>query len=1128
MSTSDNSQLALFEIEQDPFPHHIYQKLVAQGPPFREIKRGLGSKGKKTIEEEYWFPFYIPDDWNRVLIVGYHPSFHEMRRMEQRPGEFVSVMLGEGYTLLAAHIFKRMGLSWDRSMLANLIPWYMAPKSRVTAAEERYGFQFIEHLIKDYQPQLIISFGASIVPHLVKHLEGATVTALQGQLIPLPQYQAQLVCATQPVNLISKVGWIKSWEQTMRAALMRWFHQSKPQPPDPPVIEIDTLADLQRHLKEIRDNREDIIALDTEFVGSNPTDLKILDIILASRSRTLNIRVREGRSEPVLRNPYDIEDTKGDVYIFPNEEEYNKWQPPNKSFRAYIDDTQWVFDAPQEEVVAVLRQHLLQPTVKIVGHALKVDIEAMLLFGVDLRDNIYLCTYDLAKVLDEGQPQGLDDLIKVYLGKEDHKLPLARYREERGITAGSYALVPPKIRRPYGALDGRRTFELVPVMLENMRQQDEELRRMEPEAWKNGWTLENAYFNKKRGQMGALIEMELLGHPMSLQRLRENIEWYDAELEKLLQKTVEYIRTRVQTSDVNPASAAQLRHILFDQPPGGIGLYPLYTTDKPVREWGHAVIETLFKATKDARLKPAKPTEEDKTQIQKLRDFIHQQYGSATLDLNDPRLREILTAEACPIRLTIPVRDYTVLTASTNQETLEMLAEKDLICEKLNDCRSIATLANNYCRKDGIWGTSRVKQFLESLDAEEEDTSQMELFGDVEVSQSTTEEISVQKGQTKRQKAISMVVNPKDSFLYTTYWGSLETHRLRTSPNVSAVPKGEVEYVTKIIGYPPPHTIRGMEMAPRGWFMFELDYAAAEVQRLAQVSGDPNMTEIMGDPERDPHASLARAKDPARFGNMTDKEIKKKYKAERDEAKPFTFGIPYQRGNEAMARSLNREAIRKKEPAKHTAESVAQIKNAYSQLYNVAWHYLEEQMSRVIPQEVGPNGRTYFTSRGVYGYQVSPGGFRRRYLDPTLVRVILAQENKKDSELLRNLKDMRREASNWQIQHGVAIYIMEACANWTLFRKRNPNVPIVLIDILHDAMRFLVHWSAWKQAHELLPRIMTEIPSNINPKLRADMQVTYEWNGPSVKEPIPHPDQPDIPIPSLKYLGLEAWNSVPI
>lgn len=1045
--------------------------------------------------------------------------------MEKHPGEFIGVMTGEAYTLLAAHILQKLGLSWRRCMHANLVPWYVPPKTRVTPGQERYGFQFIERLIQEHKPQLIISFGANVVPHLAQHLDGASVTELQGQLIPLEHYQTRLICATQPGNLLGNAEWIKSWERTMRGALMNWFSQTADTTPDPPSHYIDTPAALRKHLQEIQDDHEEVFSLDTEFVGHDLTNYRLLDIILSTRSRTLNIRVHEGRHEPVLRNPYDLPDDKGAVYIFPNEEAFKPWPPPGHSFRAYIDEVRWVFQGSQKELVDLLNQYLRRPEIKIVGHALKVDVLQLLLFGVDLRDQMHICTYDLAKVLDEGQPQGLDDLIKVYLGKEDHKAELARYREARGITEGSYGLVPPDIRLPYGCKDGRRTFELVPVMLEDMKQQDEDLKRREPEVCAKGWTLERAYFEVKRKQMAALIEMELVGHPFSLKRLSENIEWYDTRLEKLLADTVAYIKTRVSTSEVNPASAAQLRQILFNQPPQGIGLYPMFTTEKPVREWSRAVRELLFKVTGETVFKPGVKLERaDQKRVQALLDWIHQQQGSAVFDLNDDEFRKRLASAECPFPLHIPERDSPVLTASTNQETLEMLATADPLCEKLNDCRSIATLANNYCRKDGPWGASRVKEFLESLEQEDDaDRDQLELFGAGEVERKKTPDARL---VGKRQKAISMAVNRENSILFTTYWGSLETHRLRTSPNVSAIPKGEEEYVSKIIGEAPPHTIRGLEMAPRGWFMVELDYSAAEVQRLAQVSGDPNMTEIMDDPTRDPHASLARAKDPEHLGQFSDAEIKKHHKGARDEAKPFTFGIPYQRGNEAMARSLNREAVRAKQPATHTAENVAHIKDAYRKLYNVAWDYLETQMNRVIPQAVGSMGRTYFTHKGVFGYQVSPAGFRRRYLDPALVRVILNQENRWDSELLRTLKDMRREASNWQIQHGVAIYIMEACANWVEFRRRNPNVPILLIDILHDAQRYLVHWSVLSLAQELLPRIMLEIPSNQRPKLRVEMKITYEWNGAEVKEFVPHPDQPDIEIPGLKYLGLEGWNKV--
>lgn len=1115
-------QLTLFAAEAAPFPEAQYRRLTDGGPPFQEYTCVLKSAPSR---KEYWFPFYCPADWNRVLVVSHHASFHEMRQMEKRPGEFIGVMTSEAYTLLAAYILQKLGLSWRRCLQANLVPWHVPAKTRVPLGAERYGFQFLDRLIRERQPQLIICFGAQAVPHLAPHLAGANVTELQGQLIPLAHYQTRLICATQPVQLLGNAAGIKSWERTLRGAVMNWFNQTAVPKPEPPCHYLDHPEALRRHLEEIQADREEVFALDTEFVGHDITDYQILEIILATRSRTLNIRVREGRPEPVLRNPYDLPDDKGAVYIFPNEAAFRQWTPPDHTFRAYVDDVHWVFQGSQQELAGILNHYLRRPEIKIVGHALKVDVLQLLLFGVDLRDQMHLCTYDLAKVLDEGQPQGLDDLIKVYLGKEDHKAELSHYREARGITGGSYGLVPADLRLPYGCKDGRRTFELVPAMLEDLRQQDEDIKRREPDAHTRGWTLEHAYFQVKRKQMAALIEMELVGHPFSLRRLAENIEWYDSRLEKLLTDTVAYIKTRVATPEVNPASAAQLRQILFNQPPQGIGLQPLFTTERPAREWPRAVREMLFKATAAPLLKPgAKLAGNEPQQLQALLDWIHRQHGSAGFNLNDARLRVQLADQQCPVPLQIPEREYPVLTASTNQETLEMLAPLDPLCEKLSDCRTIATLANNYCRKDGPWGISRVREFLETLEADEDlERDQLELFASGEIERKRPAHTPTVR---KRQRAVSMVVNREHSMLFTTYWGSLETHRLRTAPNVSAIPKDETESVSKILGEVPPHSIRGLEMAPRGWFMVELDYAAAEVQRLAQVSGDPNMAEIMEDPARDPHASLARAKAPELLGRLTDAEIKQQYKPLRDEAKPFTFGIPYQRGNEAMARSLNREAVRAKRAAHHTAESVAHIKRAYQQLYAVAWDYLEGQMNRVIPQAVSASGGTYFTRKDVFGYQVSPAGFRRRYLDPALVRVILDQENRWDSELLRALKDMRREASNWPIQHGVAIYVMEACANWVEFRRGNANVPILLFDILHDAMRFLTHWSVLSLARELLPRVMLEIPSNQRPKLRVDIKITHEWNGPEITEFVPHPDQPEVAIPGLKYLGLDAWNKV--
>ena len=141
-------QLTLFDKEAPVFPAEQYQRLIGGGDPFRAPKGTIGKKALGT-ESELWFPYDIPDDWNGVIVIAYHPTFHEMRRLEQHAGEFIGVMTGEAYTLLTNHILKKIGLHWEKSMKANLVPWYVSPKGRVSQGEERYGFQFIDRLIEE-------------------------------------------------------------------------------------------------------------------------------------------------------------------------------------------------------------------------------------------------------------------------------------------------------------------------------------------------------------------------------------------------------------------------------------------------------------------------------------------------------------------------------------------------------------------------------------------------------------------------------------------------------------------------------------------------------------------------------------------------------------------------------------------------------------------------------------------------------------------------------------------------------------------------------------------------------------------------------------------------------------------
>lgn len=101
-----DDQLTLFVAEPGAFPERQYRQLTDGGPPFqgffwgrwpanaRPSKRNAGfrSIARRTGIVCWWSPTILP--------------FHEMRKMEKHPGEFVGVMTGEAYTLLTAHVLQ--------------------------------------------------------------------------------------------------------------------------------------------------------------------------------------------------------------------------------------------------------------------------------------------------------------------------------------------------------------------------------------------------------------------------------------------------------------------------------------------------------------------------------------------------------------------------------------------------------------------------------------------------------------------------------------------------------------------------------------------------------------------------------------------------------------------------------------------------------------------------------------------------------------------------------------------------------------------------------------------------------------------------------------------------------------
>ena len=60
-----------------------------------------------------------------------------------------------------------------------------------------------------------------------------------------------------------------------------------------------------------------------------------------------------------------------------------------------------------------------------------------------------------------------------------------------------------------------------------------------------------------------------------------------------------------------------------------------------------------------------------------------------------------------------------------------------------------------------------------------------------------------------------------------------------------------------------------------------------------------------------------------------------------------------------------------------------------------------------------------------------------------------------------------------------------------------------MIDILHDATRWLIHWTALSMARDLLPRIMLEIPVQRQAQAAGGHENLLRLERARIKEPVP-------------------------
>jgi len=721
-----------------------------------------------------------------------------------------------------------------------------------------------------------------------------------------------------------------------------------------------------------------------------------------------------------------------------------------KDFTGYIGEYKWSWLAGDFRFVPAYFPRLTSGrNMRVWAQNGRTDYKLLMQMGWNLTPYVYLDIITLAHTLDEHQRYALEALSRKYLGAPSHKFALIEWLHENAVIGGKlpYSFIPREIIDPYATTDSRRTFDLRDALMTELDRQDEE-------NTANGYpSIKRGYFQTRMPEFFNLLSMEVLGEPINPYKLVENIKWYEALHKKLLADLIKNVKTLTGWSSFNPDSPLELRTLLFKV----LGLTPLYSTGKPQLLWSEV--------------------------------------------------------------MSLPESERVGILPATDGETLKELAGENALCRKLYVISKITTIENGYLRKGAYWSKEIEPYTPEDHESftlewdcpEKESPTKRNTVEAYLADDMTPEEWEKESAKDKKSKSLSLNIN-KTGYLYTTYSELLETMRLATRPNMSALPKEEHKEIKKLVGECPPYDMRTLiepgftaedlakvrhqckyegiqsivystNKASRDWYVIESDWNTGEVWYLVAITGDKTGVATLSDPTRDVHATMARNMFPKlKEGGYTDMQIKEQFKDLRSAAKPFVFGIPYGRGAASLVAQLNAdikleyiENLEKNpntpQPRYYTNEEGEHFIRSYAETFKEGWAYLQDQKRRVLEP----------------GYLVSPWGFKRRF-----PRIPLTS---------KYLSAYQREASNWQIQHGIGCCRMEASKAYLRVKRANRNMPLYMLSILHDATKYLVHASIIEEGVEAIHYIMgdgMEFPFTPAVKLRHSMEISDAWMNPEI------------------------------
>jgi DNA polymerase len=944
----------------------------------------------------------------KVMIVGYHPADQEIKQR--------ALLVGPTGIKLEQTLVRCTGISLEDCYLTNLVKYYFPAQTLVPQEAVDICRPYLQYEIEKLKPEIIICLGSEVFSHLTGYEGG--INDYRGSLLDHPDFPYSKISVVWLPSVVLKNPELEEiWINDLKSIFNKHNVQARTNweiQDSLPVLSISNIAELRQAVDEELAKGNTTYAIDTEFDGEVWTEAHLFKVMWASQDRTFDIHLMEPKQGYAPR-------------MFPATKGKHK-----HSVDPTIADHR-LFDT-EEELQMFLKEHRLR-TRPLAAY---------------VREYQWIFNGTKEEVAAELRRLFCRPGNKIWghMGRSDYKLLL-----KLGVNL-----------YPYVELD---TATLALHLDENQPLGLEDLAKKYLGAPNHKLPL--IHWLRTHPVHGGQLPYGFVPRSIIDRYAQTDARrTYDlrAELLTALDKLEEQCVKRGDPS---------IKKAYFEHKMGQfLALAEMEIIGQPVDLNAMATSIEWYENQKKEQLRRCVAKVCAVTGWKSFNPFSPPQV--ANLLFNHLKLTPLYSTDKPPIPwekvAAMPPEEQAKITPSTNQETLETLAIDDPICAEVNNTRILGTLSKNYLRKGARWSKKeKPAQEINLLEMMQEQLKQPEEVDPVE-DLVEEEDFWGDIAKDKSSRALSQVVSPT-GYLYTTYFELLETHRLATKPNISAIPKGESKYIKDIVGSAPPFEIRNLFKAPKEWVIAEADWVTGEVWLLMTLAQDTHGLAILNDPTRDVHSAMAKKMFPNLIpADMPEIEVKSKFKQQRDAAKPVTFGVPYQRGPEAIARQLNREAANNKLNVRYTKEDGAAFISAYAENFPQAWKYLETQMARVVKPR----------------YQVSPWGFRRNY--PYIT----------DTKLLAK---MQREASNWQIQHGIACTMMSACKVWSTIRKDYQDLPIFLIDILHDATKWLIHKSALDVAPQIISTVMGSgiaFPFPTPSPLRHEVTFYEQWGGKPIED----------------------------